>query len=347
MVQIIKTRHPVEDKIAFVSSTVYSGGHLSIPVRMQAILFRLRAGQTLPEIKRDLPEIPTARLLHARSYYAAMYPELYQPHVSEGFKVLVDENLDPHYVTDAARRAFGEAVHVTFIPVDRIKASSYAYGTKDVMDIELWKYACANHFNLIVTKDKAEVEGRKHLDLTRCAVMKWKWHLQVNGGIVDEHLRDLPKIVHIRQADMNGKDVASRLTSNRDSIIGIFEESVSPIIELHKNAATPGRNFLEILKGKIDPKLQERITRETDRIMKERDVDSLESCARKRIRKTIRHDVMLDLAGDASRLLSDKRTRELNDMVAKAIEEAIETSTSPQSSYRDFVLRTEPRRVAA
>jgi hypothetical protein len=341
VVQLEIKKHPVEDKIAFIRSQPHANGYLHSAVRLQAILFRLKEGQTLPEIKRDLPEVPISKLLHARSYFAATYPELYRPHFSEGFKVLVDENLDPHYVTDATRRAFGEAVHISFVPTNYIKRSSYAYGTKDVMDIELWKYACANQFNLIVTKDKAEVEGRKHIDLTRCVTMRWKWRLQVNGGRVDSQLRQLPKILHFREADISGREAASRLFTNRDSIIEIFEESVSPIIELHKYTAKPGRNFMEILKGKIDPKLQRRITEETDRLMPEMDVDLLETSARKRIRKTVRNEVMLEIEGDFSKSVCERRRRLLNDYIAQVIAEEIEKKRPPQSSYSDFCQRTE------
>jgi len=328
-----RKRLPVEDRVAFISSNHLNDGVFHFPVRLQAVLFRLKMGQTLPEIKRDLPEISTSRLLHARAYFAAQYPKEYKPHFEDGFKILIDENLDPHFTTDGARRAFGEAVHVSFVDLD----------TKT--DLDVWRYACANEFNMIVTKDRAEVEGRKHLDLTRCATLKWKWRMQVNGGKVDWYLRQLPRILHIKDADIHGKEVAARLQDHKETIEEIFEEPISPIIEVHKKSVSPGENFIDILQGKTCEILERHISRHTDRLISELGIDTsgLDGLAHKKMRHRARNIVTLEMGGDYTKIPfsgSRKRQELINSTIANIFLEVLEATQERarnQSSYGDFV----------
>jgi len=287
-------------------------------------------GQTLPEIKHDLPQIPLPKLLHARSFFASQYPELYNPHFSDNFKVLVDENLDPHFVTDGARRAFGQAVHVSFVDLDTES------------DLEVWKYACANQFNLIVTKDRAEVKGRKHLDLTRCATLTWKWDMQMHNGLVSDRLRNRPRILQVMNASMSGQDISASLIAQNRSIAEIFEECISPKIELGKSYVRPGESFLEIMNGKISPELEQKITKYTDKLVQNTDTLQLNSIAFKGFKRAVRNEVMLEMAGDLSKIpfeQSEKRRRHINDVIAKQYLDGLlhtQELRGRQSSYSAF-----------
>lgn len=322
-------RHPAEDKIAVVDERQLNGGLIHSPVRLVAILHRIAMGQTLPEIKAELPTIPTNSLLHARAYFASQYPDLYKPHYPNEFKVLVDENIDPHFATDGARRAFGEAAHVSFHDLSK------------QTDLEVWKYACANKFNMIVTKDRAVVPSRKHIDLTRCAELKWKWRLQVNNGNVDTYLRQLPRIAHIRNASASGREIAVMLMTQKENIAEIYEEAVSPNIEISSNGVTSGKDYLEILYGRRNAKLESRISMHTDIILEEMELEHLDKNKRKRIRETVRNLVKLRMGGDFSKIpfRHDEKVALCEKLTLSFDVEQVERPCHHVGSFRELVRR--------
>jgi hypothetical protein len=129
---------------------------------------KFKSGQTLNSIARDIPTLPRTKLLFARAFFASVNPEAYRTSKVTPLRVICDENVDPHIATDKARETFGEATHVSFLGL--------AYSR----DVDIWKYAVQNQYNLIISRDKAIIKTRPTWDLTRCAHEFWQWRL--NSG---------------------------------------------------------------------------------------------------------------------------------------------------------------------
>ena len=301
----------LENRVVHWVSTPFEGGSVDVPIRLIRLLHRLQAGQTLAEIKRDIPDITMKALLYARAYYAAHFPDHYKSTFRSSIeRVLVDENLDQHIVTDGARRAFGRAAHIDYADM------------RSAPDIQVWKYACQNGFNAIISKDRAQVISRKHLDLTRCAVLAWKMRLQTNGGYVDKYLRALPKIIHVRGDRVAGRQIAKMLVVHRQSIAEIFDECTSPIIELSVGAAKPGDSYIDIFEGGRKRRLLNHRDMIVRGVVSEFDMSHLPVKERKAVVAKIKRMVEHMLKSDPARQQLQGRDIELVQMTMKQTIEA-------------------------
>lgn len=206
-------------------------------------------GLTFPDIQDYYPGINHKTILLGRAFYMAANPEGYSRRKQQPLRVLCDANIDESYATDGARQVFGYATHINFENLTHAK------------DSKIW--AAANgRYNIILTKDKAVKKMRKSMesiDLTRCALLRWKHILKMNGGVIDDGITNMPVLVHVMDSSLKGYDITRLLRKHRDTIYEIYEERVSPIIELHKNKAVPGMHFPEIMQmGSISFEARER-----------------------------------------------------------------------------------------
>lgn len=200
------------------------------------------ANKTFPEIQEEFENITPKTILLGRAFYMAANPNEYAHRRQQYLRVLCDANVDASYLTDGARQVFGYATHIDF------------EGLTDAKDSRIWARA-NGRYNLIVTKDKAVKKSRKsmaQIDLTRCAILRWKYILQSNGGIVDDGIRGLPVLVHVMDARLKGHEIKNLLRKHRDTIFEIYDERVSPVIELHRDKACPGIRIPDILGQKLN-----------------------------------------------------------------------------------------------
>lgn len=228
------TLQTARDKIVHHNQVNIHGGLVSSEISLHHLYLRLMLGQSLPEIRADFPQMKRSRLLLARAFFYASNPDAYQNRATQNLKVLVDENVDEHVVTDTARRAFGRATHVSF------------EGLADNKDIDLWKFAVKNNFNLIVSKDRARIRSRSTMDLTLCAETSWHYRLKANGWGMTSSMERLPRILHIMDGSLVGQDIANLLIKHKSKIFELFEEASSPSIQVSRDLVKPGKNILEI-----------------------------------------------------------------------------------------------------
>lgn len=229
------------EKIIHTHRVDSGNGYRTSDISLLHLYNRLVYGQKLVEIRQDFPQITTSKLLLSRAFFAAANPDAYQNRPVSNLRVLVDENIDEHYVTDAARNAFGYATHVAF------------EGLADDKDIRLWKYAIENNYNLIITKDRATVSSRGTMDMTLCAENSWRFRLNANEWAVTPSLERLPRLLHIMDGESKGIEIAKLLNTHRAGVVDVFEECASPIIQLHSNSVKPGKPLMELIaRGKFE-----------------------------------------------------------------------------------------------
>lgn len=193
---------------------------------------------TFPDIQEHFKSVNNKTVLLGRAFYMAVNPEGYSRRKHQYLRVLCDANIDESYATDGARQVFGYASHINF------------EGLTHAKDSRIW--ACANgQFNMILTKDKAVKKARKSMqdiDLTRCALLRWKHVLKMNGGRIDDGITGMPVLLHVMDSSLKGYDITRLLRKHRNTIYEIYEERISPVIELYKHKAVPGLHFAEIIK---------------------------------------------------------------------------------------------------
>lgn len=212
--------------------------------------------KTFPEIQDEIPDISSKTILLARAFYSAVNPNgAHMHHRRQYLRVLCDANIDESYATDGARDVFGYASHINF------------EGLTHAKDSKIWAVA-SGKFNLIITKDcavKPTLKTMDTIDLTRCVLLRWKGMLKVNGGVVDAGIRALPVLIHIRDADLSGRQIRNLLRKHRDAIFEIYDERVSPVIEVGRNQVKPGVHFLDLIEGGT----KKRVTSLRDRIVQD------------------------------------------------------------------------------
>ncbi len=191
-------------------------------------------GKTFDQILNDIVEISPQSVLLGRAFYMAANPAGYSVSRDRQYlRVLCDENSDPRALTDGAREVFGYASHTSF------------EGLTGQPDSKVWSKS-SGKFNLIVTKDRAVKKSRDTMDtidLTRCALLRWKHALKYRGEIP----RELPVLLHVMDAEASGSKIKNLLRKHKQSIFEIYEERVSPVIELYDHKVNPGITGAEIL----------------------------------------------------------------------------------------------------
>lgn len=199
-------------------------------------------GKTVQEIRDDNSDLTIRAALIGRCFYmihnvsraAWQSPKRY-------LKTMIDENIDIDHSVEGGIQALGPTTHVAF------------EGLVGQKDLRLWGRLRAQGHDLLITKDRAVKTSRntpETRDITRCAIMAWQRRLRVNGGVVDDHIRSLPVIVHVPH-DASPSQIKNMLRAHRNSIFDIHDERVSPVINLTKGKAKPGIHFFEILGGDL------------------------------------------------------------------------------------------------
>jgi predicted nuclease of predicted toxin-antitoxin system len=216
------------DKTVLYRASRYSDGP---DVTLWDVYNKFEMGQSLGEISQDLPDVPKNKLLFARAFFASVNPQAYASSTISPLKVLVDENVDPHIVTDTAREVFGHATHVSFV------------GLAFKRDVDVYAFALRQRYNLIISKDLALIKSRATWDLTRCAHEFFQWRLNAGNNTTGEYIAQLPRILHVIGANLSGEDIARNLQNNCRDVAAIFDEASSPTIQLHRDEAKPGKHF--------------------------------------------------------------------------------------------------------
>jgi len=194
----------------------------------------------------DAVEISNNTILNGQIFYHAANPGI-KGFNREGVpKALVDENLGEYNAIDGAQRVFGYATHTVF------------EGLNGQCDTRVWERG--QDFDFIISKDMAVKSNRvayEDRDLTNCSYDTWRKTLQKNGGVIDDEIRALPIIIHIVNADADGRTVKKLLQKHKAEILRLAQEKKSPIILLEKGRKPKiGKHYLELINGDIAEKRQ-------------------------------------------------------------------------------------------
>lgn len=264
-------------KTVYVHKRQYGSGEIASEISLHHLYSRMFYGQSLAEIWNEFPRISRSKLLLARSFFYACNPEMYHHRNTESLKVLVDENVDEHIVTDMARRAFGRATHVSF------------EGLADSKDIDLWKFAMRHDINLILSKDRARVKSRPTMDLTLCAEISWHYRLKSCNWMASSAIEKMPRILHIMDGSLKGEDIAKIIHAHKEKVFELFEEASSPTIQIHEGNVKPGKNILELVAEGQFEKLRDQRDNVVKNLLNEFGLDHIVSeTASKEERKVIR-----------------------------------------------------------
>mgnify|MGYP006932091839 FL=1 len=184
-------------------------------------------------------DISNKTILLGQAFYRAVNPGIKHFNRSNVIKALCDENIDEHLATACAQPVFGYASHTTFEDLT------------GQPDSRVWRRAM--DFDVIISKDTAQKSSRKSVedrDLTNCAEDAWKEILARNGGVVDDEIRSLPIIIHVKDAQADGRLIRKMLKKHKHKIYELIQQRKSPVIEL-KKGRTPqiGRHYLELIDG--------------------------------------------------------------------------------------------------
>ncbi len=189
----------------------------------------------------DTNEILSKTILVGEVFYHAVHPGISGFKKSNIVRALCDENIDEHFATHGAMRTFGQASHTTF------------ENLTNKPDSLVWRRANEGEFTVILTKDTATKAGRLDFntrDLTNCAYDAWREVFSRNGGIIDDEIRDLPILIHIKNADATGKEIRQMLKRHKTEIFNLIQQRKSPVIEIRKGRKPQiGIHYLELIDG--------------------------------------------------------------------------------------------------
>jgi hypothetical protein len=185
-------------------------------------------------------EVFTKTVLVGEAFYNAVNPGIKGFNRSNIIKALCDENIDEHFATQGAQRVFGAASHTSF---EKLTSEP---------DSLVWKKATEGSFDVIISKDTARKTGRvlfEERDLTNCAYDAWREIFARNGGKIDDEIRALPILIHIKKADASGREIRNMLKKHKSEIFKLLQKRKSPVIELSKSCAKAGEHYLELIDG--------------------------------------------------------------------------------------------------
>jgi|GEM_PF-4442082 len=175
----------------------------------------IRGGASDIEILKEFPDLKEKKLLKARNLYAAKI----SPHQTDrGLSVLCDENVSMHHL-HVCQTAFNYATSIGF------------EGMAGMGDQQVWDYAQAKGFDLIVTKDKRNKEAR---DLTRIAVCAWRDAILGDTPQSLEVLARLPVLLHLTGDAKEGDHFETMLNRNLMDVFKSRAAYAAPVIRLHQ-----------------------------------------------------------------------------------------------------------------
>lgn len=198
-------------------------------------------GQDVQGILNNYPDVSMRAVLIGRTFYNLHNPQACISKLNRILKVLIDENIDILHTVDGGMQTLGYTSHLAFA------------GLMGAKDARLWGYCRARGINILVTKDRTVNLSRKtkdDMDITRCAILAWGRAMKKNGGIVDENMRMMPVILHVPH-DATPTQIKNLIRKHQKTIFDVYDERVSPVIELTKGKVKPGIHFMEILDGDL------------------------------------------------------------------------------------------------
>jgi len=194
---------------------------------------------TVQEIMDKNPDLSLKSVLYTRAFYKANNQESFLKRKWPVLSALVDENIAIEHSVEGAAEVIGSATHITF------------EGLRTQKDSKIWAHARFRGFDFILTKDRACKPSRstiETLDITRCAELRWQRELEKSGGVVNNAIREMPKIIHVPH-NMSPVRIKNILRKHQEKIFRINDECASPVIDLTKSNAKPGKHFMEIYRG--------------------------------------------------------------------------------------------------
>jgi len=214
----------------------------------------IRRGASDIEILKEFPDLKEKKLLKARNLYAAKI----SPHQTDrGLSVLCDENVSMHHL-HVCQNAFNYATSIGF------------EGMAGMSDQQVWDYAQANGFDLIVTKDKRNKEAR---DLTRIAVCAWRDAITA-APTETQALSNLPVLLHLTGDAKEGAHFEAMLGRHLSDIFKSRAAFSAPVIRVHNEGVYPEISVDDVLRA-------------IDTIQPVRNLSRQEQWARKFLRKTL------------------------------------------------------------
>ncbi len=204
-------------------------------------------GNSVQDILADHKDLSLRAALIGRTFHSINNQGPKAWRAKDYLRTMIDENIDIEHSVDGGMESLGPTTHIAF------------RGLMGAKDLQLWGYLRANAFQILVTKDTAVKPSRdtkETFDITRCAILAWKRALKSNGGIVDDNIRALPKILHVPH-DAPPSQIKNMLRKHKKQIADISEECVSPVIVVTKGKVKPGIHFFEIMADGFKKQTQE------------------------------------------------------------------------------------------
>lgn len=249
-----------------------------------------RNGLTVDEVLDKYPDLTLKSALYSHAFYTANHPQQTSKRKHPVSKALVDENIAVEHSVHGAAEVLGKATHIVF------------EGLRTKKDSAIWVHALVHGFDFIITKDKACKESRdtmETLDITRCAELRWRSILNQNGGVVTDALRQMPKIIHVPH-DMTPTQIKNLLRKQQRQIYAIDQECVSPVIDLTRKVAKPGKHFMEIYRGGDRSQTLELRDLRVDVLYNQLDMRQVEEADRKEIKaslkRAVEHEISVELS---------------------------------------------------
>ncbi len=202
-------------------------------------------------------QIDNKTVLIGEAFYHAVNPGIKGFNKANIVRVLCDENIDEYMATHGALKTFGHASHTTFESLT---------GEPDSM---VWRHA--QKFDVIISKDTAQKSNNisdETRDLTNCAEDAWSDVLSRNGGVIDDEIRTLPIIIHIKDSQASGREIRNLLRKYKKEIKILLNERKSPVIELKKGRRPQiCKHYMELIDGDREEKRQKLIDKRVEKFI--------------------------------------------------------------------------------
>lgn len=247
------------------------------------------AGQNVQDILSDNEGLTLRAALLGRTFHLIHNEGPKVWHAKNYLRTMIDENIDIEHSVDGGMQSIGPTTHVAF------------KGLMGAKDLKLWGYLRGNAYQILVTKDSAVKPSRntkETFDITRCAILAWKRALTNNGGVVDDNIRALPKILQV-PADAKPSQIKNMLRKHKEQIANIHDECVSPVIIMTEGKVKPGIHFFEIMAGGFKKQTEALRDLRLSALSDEFEVDRVPELRRKEIvaslKRAIEHEISVEL----------------------------------------------------
>ena len=189
--------------------------------------------QRMREMRKDIePEMiaQTRDILRGRN--CQHFPDTQGEKQLHDYKVLIDENIPPS-VAGYLRMHFRKVAHVDDV------------GLTGKKDDKVWDWSINNGFNIIFTKDRADISER---DLTYIATQDARAILRSMDERRDYNFRlsDLPLIVHLSGGCDPMVDLKVLLRNKKDKFFNYVSNRATPYVDIVKDDIVCGPTYFEL-----------------------------------------------------------------------------------------------------